>query len=243
MKTKKEIIQFLKLAFGVVEGATTDGTTTDTPTAYKLKDGTEVTVSKLEVGGMVQVAGVPAPANTYELEDGTIMVVDASGLITTITMPAAAAAATPPATPPAAGQQLKYEITTELQTADGMRKLWENFATGTPEERLANLELCAKALMEYSFGYEIRKAKEDVDRAAAIKVYTDQLAKAQETIAIQQQAMAAMVPLLEELAAMPSGEPPEETKKSFSFSNTEVKNKSLAKYAKAMQELTAQSKN
>lgn len=59
-------------------------------TDYQLKDGTPVTIDKLEIGGTVLMGGMPAPAGEYELADGTKCTIGEGGLITAIT-PAAAA--------------------------------------------------------------------------------------------------------------------------------------------------------
>jgi hypothetical protein len=54
------------------------------PTKAKLKDGTEVEVTELGVGGIVTIQGVPAPIGEHELEDGTIITVGDNGAITEI---------------------------------------------------------------------------------------------------------------------------------------------------------------
>jgi hypothetical protein len=64
------------------------------PTTYQLADGTEVSISLLDVGGDFTIGGVPAPAGTYSLQDGTGVVVDATGKITSVTAPEGMAAAT-----------------------------------------------------------------------------------------------------------------------------------------------------
>lgn len=53
----------------------------------KLKDGTEVQVTDLEIGGVVTINGVPAPIGEHELEDGTVIVVGDNGVITEIKAP------------------------------------------------------------------------------------------------------------------------------------------------------------
>jgi hypothetical protein len=78
-------------------------------TDYTLKDGvTAVTIDKLEVGGVVMIAGLPAPAGDHELSDGTKITVGEGGLITAV-VPAAGAAPMPmpaAALPVAAGVQM-----------------------------------------------------------------------------------------------------------------------------------------
>lgn len=47
----------------------------------KLKDGTVVEVTELAVGGIVTIAGVPAPVGEHELESGEIIVLGDNGAI------------------------------------------------------------------------------------------------------------------------------------------------------------------
>ncbi len=47
----------------------------------KLKDGTIVEVTELAVGGIVTIAGVPAPVGEHELESGDVIVVGDNGAI------------------------------------------------------------------------------------------------------------------------------------------------------------------
>lgn len=62
---------------------------------YVLMGGTKVSIDKLEVGGKVEVIGEdgslqPAPAGEHELADGTKIVVDEAGIITSVSIPEAA---------------------------------------------------------------------------------------------------------------------------------------------------------
>lgn len=57
------------------------------PTSYKLADGTDVTISLLDVGGDVTMGGQPAAEGTYTLMDGTNIVVDSTGKITEVNEP------------------------------------------------------------------------------------------------------------------------------------------------------------
>ena len=52
----------------------------------KLKDGTEVEITALEVGGIVSINGQPAPAGYHTLEDGTVIFVGDNGAITAIVL-------------------------------------------------------------------------------------------------------------------------------------------------------------
>jgi len=89
----KEIIEKLRIQFNeLVKNAEVVPPTTPSaippvmpemkiPTKAKLKDGTEVEVTELEVGGIVTIQGTPAPVGEHELEDGTIIVLGDNGVI------------------------------------------------------------------------------------------------------------------------------------------------------------------
>jgi hypothetical protein len=98
----KEIIEKLKITFNeLVKNAEVVPPTT--PSAIpsvenkmsiaKLKDGTEIEITELQVGGVVTIAGTPAPIGEHEMEDGTILVVGDNGAILEIKM---ADGSTPP---------------------------------------------------------------------------------------------------------------------------------------------------
>lgn len=57
--------------------------------AAKLKDGTEVEVTELALGGVVTIQGQPAPVGEHMLEDGTKIVVGDNGVIMEIEAPEA----------------------------------------------------------------------------------------------------------------------------------------------------------
>ncbi len=103
------------------------------PTEYTLQDGTtKVSITDLNPGGIVTIAGAPAPAGTYTLQDGTVIIVAENGAISTVTPVAAPAA---PAAPAA-------------------------FAGGI-EERLAALETQVAALIQSTMSWELaEKARE-----------------------------------------------------------------------------------
>jgi spore coat protein CotH len=95
----KEIIEKLKITFNeLVKNAEVPQAPT-TPSAIppvapemimpikgKLKDGTEVEITELQVGGIVTIQGTPAPIGEHTMEDGTIIVVGDNGAIMEIKM-------------------------------------------------------------------------------------------------------------------------------------------------------------
>lgn len=194
------------------------------PTAktYKLQDGvTEISITQAgdapAIGDTVMIGGVPAPANTYTLDNGAVIVVDATGVITTYTAMAVAPPPLPAPAPPAPAQPVTL-------SAEDFAAMVAKFAVGSTEERLANAEIMLKALMECNFGYEIRKGKE----AAAIEVYKETLAPLQvsieattqkvqsqfeqiesqkETIDKHQQTIKDLFDLVEKLVELPTADP------------------------------------
>lgn len=171
--TAKEILLKIKAAFN---GEPPAPPAPPTPTAktYKLKEGTEISIAQAgetpAVGDMVTIGGAPAPEGVHTLEDGSTITVDATGTITAYTA-AMAAPPPPPPAPPAPAQPVTL-------SAEEVKAMYEKFATGSPEERMANLETMVKALMECNFGYEIRKGQEQT----AIQAYKDSLAGMQTTV-------------------------------------------------------------
>lgn len=138
------------------------------PTAkpYKLQDGTDITIHQAgelpAPGDTVMVNGAPAAAGTLVLQDGASITVDATGTITAYTA-AMAAPAPQPAPAPAPAVPI-----TQAQ----MEIMFAKFATGSADERITNLEIMCKALMECNYGYQIREASED----AAVQAYKDSVA-------------------------------------------------------------------
>lgn len=221
-------------------------------TDYVLKDGTAVTIDKLEVGGVVLVAGIPAPVGDHELSDGTKITVGEGGLITAVV---------PVVTAPAIPDDMMSKTPEGLIQA--IKDTVAKFAAGTPEERLANLEVVAKALMDYSFGWEIRRSEEEAQKAAAIAVYKQglttatetvtqsvaaasqafevykteldkkvsdaktelelKLSESQKTIEKQDKIIAGLFELVEKIADLPTAEPVDDNRTSFSSDKTNKK--------------------
>jgi hypothetical protein len=186
-------------------------------------DGVDVSMDKMDVGGIATINGLPAPANTYTFTDGSSITTDATGAITAAT-PASTPAPAPapvedksqtpapakpapvptpapaPAPMPQAHQSARFAFTEEHKTADGIDKLFASIAlAGTPEERITNLETVCKAMMEYCFGWEIKQVKEKTDRDNAIKVYTESLAPLQQQMEAQKKTIAAQKEMVDEM--------------------------------------------
>lgn len=120
--------------------------------AYQTKDGQSVMIDKMEVGGMCTLSdGTPCPAGEVYLADGSTIYVDEMGKITNIE---------------------SAQVETTEPTTEDMKKAVSQFAQGTPDERMARLELVAKALMNQAFGWEMREVEQKGLRDAAIATYS-----------------------------------------------------------------------
>jgi hypothetical protein len=220
---------------------------------YKLQDGTEISISQAgdmpAAGDMVTINGAPAPANTYTLEDGSTIVVDATGMITVYT-----AAAAPPAPPaPAAPAAPPQPVTLSAMTAEQMTAMYTKFA-GSVDDQIGALIIMVKALMEDRFGWKIREGQEN----AAIEVYKDTIAstpvvsieqmnsafaKADEQakiIAKHEETIKGLFELIEKLVEMPGAEPITLTgAKKESFERAKKKEKYFEEIANSLKELKA----
>lgn len=185
-----------------------------------LADGSSIEVSALEVGGDVMVSGVASGDATYELADGRKIVVDESGKIVEIKE-----------------KEVPVQMSAEdLDTPEKLMEATQKFATGTPEERMANLEVVCKALMEYCFGWQIREAQNKALTEQAINTYKSNFEAAQAKIEKQDGVIKEMLALCEEMAQAPQADPPA-TKRVSSFSKVETKNESFNKFAEAAKKL------
>lgn len=95
----KEILEKLKLTFAELTGNPPAAPAAPAAAfmSATLKDGTEVEITEMAVGGIVTVNGAPAPAGEHELSDGTMLVVGENGAIMEIKPPVAAEPAAPAA--------------------------------------------------------------------------------------------------------------------------------------------------
>lgn len=80
-----EILQKLKLA--LMDHPMPSGEVKTKMISAVLKDGTEITVDKLEVGGIVMIGLEPAPVGEHILDDGTKIVLIDNGVIESIDPP------------------------------------------------------------------------------------------------------------------------------------------------------------
>ena len=169
--TLKERYQLIKAAFNGTPPAPAPAPV-PAPAAmgaktYKTTEGIELSIAQAgelpAAGDMVTIAGAPAAANTYTLDTGATITVDATGMITAYT-PAAPAPAPAPSPTPAPPQP----VTLSEMTPEQMQAMYAKFA-GSIEEQVASLIIMVKALMESSYGWKIREGQE----AAAIEVYKD----------------------------------------------------------------------
>lgn len=87
MKNANETIQALKVLLGMEKAPEVVDVIETKFETVKLADGSEVSVDKLEIGGQVTLGDVLPTEGELILEDGTKLVIDATGLITEIKAP------------------------------------------------------------------------------------------------------------------------------------------------------------
>lgn len=214
--TAKEILKKIKAVFDTADVAPAD--TGATGTVYTLQDGSQISIVQAgtvpAVGDMVSVSGNPAPAGDLVLQDGSTITCDATGAITAYT-PAGGPVTTDigagKANPPAAA---KPGAPATPVTPAQMAEMINKFATGTPEERLTNLELISKALMQSEFGWQILEQQRLADTNAAIAIYKNNLTAATQKIEAQEKVIAkhqatikGVFDLMEKIVELPSADP------------------------------------
>lgn len=101
-----------------------------------LADGTEVTYDKLEVGGVVMVAGAAAPAGDLALADGTVLTLDAAGVIVEVKAPELESVTPAPVAPvapaaPVAVAPAVVPVAHEVQLSEQLSKLQSDYASVT----------------------------------------------------------------------------------------------------------------
>ncbi|MFT3679429.1 MAG: hypothetical protein QM791_04100 [Ferruginibacter sp.] len=232
----KEILDAIKAKFNESAPAATAAPTT-TPTTYKTKDdGKEISIAQAgetpAVGDVVTIDSAPAAAGDLTLEDGTVLTIGDEGAITVIVEPM-------PVTQP--------DLSTDKlpNTPEALRAMYAAFATGTPDERIANLELVCKAMMEYCFGWQIQEAETKQNRDAAINVYKTGMEAAlkkneafEAKFKKQDEMLKGLLDLVEEMATVPQVAPktlPENKREVFEAKKDE-KIKKVAASIKAMKE-------
>lgn len=197
---------------------------------------------------------VPYPDGTYKVTGTDFGFTVAAGIVSAVTDAdgtgpgapiegAMAQSPAPPAPPPAAPAQPAPAVPiTQAQ----MEIMFAKFATGTADERITNLEIMCKALMECNYGYQIREASED----AAVQAYKDSvasmvaglMASSQTAIdeqkainAKQQETIAGLFELCEKLVELPTVDPVTLTgNKKERFERTEKREKKFEAIAAAI---------
>lgn len=233
---------------------------TTTMKTCKLMDGTEIQISQAgqlpAVGDMVTIAGAPAPAGTYNVDDGSVIVVDATGAITSYT-PAAPPATppAPPANPPAPAAPPAQPVTL---SAEQVAAMYAKFMVGSPEERLSGLEVMVKALMESSFGWKIREGQENtaievyketlcpmpsyaMDQMSAVFAKAEKAEEQEKIIARHEETIKGLFELVEKLVELPTDDPKTLTgNKKDRFDRTEKREKKFEAIAAALKEAKKQ---
>lgn len=157
---------------------------------YMTKDGKTVSIDKMEVGGIMQMAGAPCPAGEYELQDGTKVTVGEGGVISAVTPVQMAAAITMEQVNAAIAQAIEaYKATTVQATTQIETKLTAAEATvakqtSTIKELFVIVEQIAElptgAPVESSRQIFVKKFEENKDeKIKALSTRLQTLKKAQ----------------------------------------------------------------
>lgn len=181
----------------------------------KLKDGTAITIDKMESGGLVMIGTNPAPVGELELMNGTKLVISDNGIIAEI-IPVQGAPAPP----------------TDI-TVEDAQAAFQRFATGTPEERLVSLETVTKALFSNVFGWQLREEAEKAMLAAAKSAYVSLAADKENPFAQkfaeietvrdkQNELIKSLIGLVEHLSKQPIGRADSAASRSNAFAGNET---------------------
>lgn len=210
-------------------------------TDYTTKDGVALSIDMLAIGGVVIMNAAPAPLGDYELQDGTKLTVGDGGVITMVTPPVAAVAA--PAAQ-AAAPVIPPAVQTPQQQMDAIKAAIGKFATGSDADRVGNLEVISKALMEYCFGWDMRKQAEDANKAEAIEVYKTtlqnyqtQLDLATQKLKNQGETIKGIFEIVEKIASMSAGDPVGDPKNNFVSQLVAGRKERLEELATSMEKL------
>jgi hypothetical protein len=208
--TAKEMLERVKAAYNAIvtpvapAAAAAPAPTPAPPKTYKLQDGSEISITQAgevpAIGDSVMVGGVPAIEGVLTLEDGSTITVDATGKISAVAP--AAPVTNDLSTAPAAPKTIEIP-----KTAEELQKLTASFANGTPEERITNLEIVAKALMENCFGWQIQEAQRKATADQAIEVYKTELTNAQAKLSAHTDITNQLIQLCTQLAETPTADP------------------------------------
>lgn len=198
MKSVKELFEIAKQIFSGEQPEKMEAK------LYKLEDGTEVSIEQagdaIAIGDKVSVNGAPIIAGEYKLEDGTSISVDATGVITEMEAPEPEEVPAPVTVEPAPTQM-------SASAPEQLNEIMAQFAVGTPEERIARLELVVKVLMNQCMGWELREADLKKDKEAAIAAYNEGLAGATAQMEKQERTIKALFEVVEKIAETPTDEP------------------------------------
>lgn len=272
----KEIFKKIKAAFDApippappapAPPAPPAGTAAMTSCSYNIDGGTPVYVNiaddgipDIDMGDAVfsdAAMTVPYPDGTYKVTGTAFGFTVAAGTVSAVDdatnagpgTPIEGAMAKPPA-PPAPAPAAPAPVAAAVPiTQAQMEIMFAKFATGTADERITNLEIMCKALMECNYGCQIREASED----AAVQAYKDSVASmvaglmASSQTAIdeqkaintkQQETITGLFELCEKLAEIPTTEPLTLTgNKKEKFDRTEKREQKYETIAAAIKEM------
>jgi hypothetical protein len=218
-------------------------------------------ISDIDEGDMVytdQAMSTPYPDGTYTITGTDFSFTVVSGKVTATVDPNGTGAGTPNA---AAAPDTTDTATADTTADDGfaavvnkfskgeatvedLTKMFAKFATGTPEERIVNLEIVCKALMEYNFGWKIQEAQAKQTVDSAINVYNNDLKAVQVMAKKHESILPELLQVVSDLVEQPAGDPETLTGgKKDKFERVNKREKTLEKISDNLRTLREESKN
>ena len=207
MSDKKTLVERLEAFVAKHKAMFADLPPAENPSEYTLADGSKVTIDKLEIGGIVKLAdGTLYPSGECYLADGSTITITDGGVI---------------------GAIETKTVEGAEPTLEDMKLKCSQFATGTPEERIARLETVCKAVMNYCYGWDMRAESDKAIKDAAIAAYSQfkelitesketftsketEVASLKETVAKQGEIIKEMFEVLSQFSEAKPSDPPKQ---------------------------------
>lgn len=251
--TIQERLKLIKAAFSTEPAPAADpvidpATPAKVTVGYNLDGGTAVYVSKeegkegIEVGDSVfsdEAMATPLADGTYKAAEGDFSFTVAGGIVSEVNDATGTGIGTPiqkapPAADPVIDPAAPMFTAEDLKTPEQLLSAFQKFEGGTPD--INSLAVMVKALMEYSFGWQMREAQEKANRDAAIASYQQGFTEQKATIEKQDKIIKDLFAVVEQLATTPTADPIEspKTSKSEKFEKRSERLEALAENFKKL---------
>jgi hypothetical protein len=196
----------------------------------------------------------PYPDGTYKVTGTDFSFTVAAGVVSSVTDPNGTGAGTPNAaadpatiTDPAATATDPTLTANAFKaidiTPENIQAMFASFAAGTPEERLNNLEVICKALMEYNFGWQLREAQQKQLVDNALNTYKSTLENVTAMASKHEKIIPGLFEIVDEVVDMPGKAPDTLTgNKKDKFDRQQKREKALEGVAAAITKMKEENK-